>query len=75
MKMGELPDGSLIPAGRSVTLAPGGLHIMFMQLTQQLAEGSTVPLTLNFEAAGTVEVELMVGAINADEPTCEHAEH
>ncbi len=51
------------------------LHIMFMQLTQQLAEGSTVPLTLKFETAGTVEVELMVGTINADEPACEHTEH
>jgi copper(I)-binding protein len=48
---------------------------MFMQLTQQLAEGSTVPLTLMFETAGTVEVQLMVGAINADEPACEHTEH
>ena len=75
MKMGELPEGLVIPAGQSVTLAPGGLHIMFMQLTQQLAEGSTVPLTLTFESAGTVEVELMVGAINADEPACEHTEH
>ncbi len=41
---------------------------MFMQLNQQLTEGSTVPLTLTFEQAGTVELELMVGAPNADAP-------
>jgi copper(I)-binding protein len=75
MKMGELTDGLVIPAGGSVTLAPGGFHIMFMKLNQQFAEGSKVPVTLTFETAGTVEVELMVGTINADEPACEHTEH
>jgi copper(I)-binding protein len=68
MKMNELPDGVVIPAGGSVTLEPGGLHIMFMQLNQAFAEGSTIPVTLTFEKAGSVEVELAVGAINADEP-------
>jgi copper(I)-binding protein len=67
MKMAELPDGLVIPAGGSVTLAPGGLHIMFMQLTQQLVEGTSVPVTLVFERAGTVEVQLAVGAPNAAE--------
>jgi copper(I)-binding protein len=75
MKMSELPDGLVIPAGESVTLAPGGFHIMFMKLNQQFVEGSTVPLTLTFATAGTVEVQLMVGAINADEPACENTEH
>ena len=68
MKMNEVEGGLIIPAGQSVTLAPGGFHIMFMQLAQQLTEGSTVPLTLTFEQAGTVELELMVGAPNADAP-------
>jgi copper(I)-binding protein len=68
MKMNELRDGVVIPAGGSVTLEPGGLHIMFMQLKQPFAEGSTIPVTLTFEKAGSVEVELAVGAINADEP-------
>jgi copper(I)-binding protein len=75
MKMAELPDGLVIPAGGSVTLAPGGLHIMFMQLNQQLAEGTKVPVTLIFATAGTVDVELMVGGINADEPAHDHMGH
>lgn len=65
MKMAELPDGLVIPAGGSVTLAPGGYHVMFMQLTGPLVEGTNVPVTLVFETAGTVEVQLAVGAMNA----------
>ena len=68
MKMTELTDGVVVPAGGTVTLAPGGLHIMFMDLTQPVVQDTTIPVTLTFEKAGTVEVELAVGAINADEP-------
>ncbi len=69
MKMTELPDGLLIPAGGSVALSPGGVHIMFMDLKQAFAEGSSIPVTLTFEKAGSVDIQLAVGAINADEPS------
>ena len=65
MKMNEVEGGLVIPAGDSVTLAPGGFHIMFMKLNQQLVEGSTIVVTLTFEKAGSVDVELAVGAPNA----------
>ena len=66
MKMRELPDGITIPAGETITLAPGGLHIMFMGLTQAFTEGETVPVTLTFEHAGAVEVALPVLGAAAD---------
>jgi copper(I)-binding protein len=69
MKMNEVEGGLVIPAGQSLTLEPGGFHIMFMELKQAFVEGSMVPVTLTFANAGTVEVELMVGPINADEPS------
>lgn len=68
MKMNEVEGGLVIAAGQSVTLAPGGFHIMIMDLNQALVEGTTVPVMLIFAKAGTVEIELAVGAINADEP-------
>jgi periplasmic copper chaperone A len=68
MKMTELPDGIPVPAGATVTLAPGGLHLMMMGLTAPLIEGETVPVTLTFANAGTVEIMLVVGSINAKEP-------
>jgi copper(I)-binding protein len=55
-------DAIDIPAGGTVTLAPGGLHIMLMGLTGPLAEGDLIPAILIFEAAGRVEVEFSVDA-------------
>ncbi|KQW85754.1 hypothetical protein ASC89_01355 [Devosia sp. Root413D1] len=75
MKMNELPEGVEIPAGETVTLAPGGLHIMFMQLAQPLVEGTKIPLTLNFEKAGSVEVELSVESPAAKGPAEDHSMH
>ena len=66
MKMRELTDGLEIPAGETVTLSPGGLHLMFMSLNQAFVEGETVPVTLVFEKAGSVELELPVLGAAAD---------
>lgn len=49
-----------IPAGETVVLEPGGMHVMLMGLTQTMKEGDMVPATLIFEQAGRVEVEFMV---------------
>lgn len=65
MRMRQLPEGIEIGAGETVTLAPGGLHLMFMDLAEPFVEGETVPVTLNFEKAGDVEVELSVEAFGA----------
>lgn len=75
MKMKELENGIDIPAGETVTLAPGGLHIMFMGLTQSLVEGEKVPVTLTFEKAGTVEIELSIAGMAAKGPAMDHAGH
>lgn len=65
MKMYEMEGGIPLPAGETITLAPGGLHIMFMQLKQQLVEGSKIKVTLTFENAGTTDVELDVKKVGA----------
>jgi hypothetical protein len=46
-----------VPAGGSVTLEPGGYHLMVMGLTQPLEIGSTIELELVFERAGKVVVQ------------------
>ena len=65
MRMIEQEDGIPIPAGDTVTLKPGGLHLMLMGLTGPLAEGGVLPVTLTFERAGTVTVDLAVGGAGA----------
>lgn len=46
-----------IPADQSVALEPGGYHIMLMDLAEPIAEGDTIPVTLEFEQAGKIEVD------------------
>lgn len=68
MKMRQMKDGIEIPAGETVTLAPGGLHLMFMKMTTPFVEGEEVPVTLGFEKAGTVDIMLQVGGMAARTP-------
>ena len=49
MRMRALPDGLVLPAGTSVVLQPGGLHLMLLGLKRPLAAGDTVPVTLVVE--------------------------
>lgn len=63
MRMAALPDGLTIPAGETVTMAPGGFHIMLTRLKQPLVKGETLTLTLTFEKAGTVELQVPIAGI------------
>lgn len=61
--MGMRPvDGGtiLVPAGGSVELKPGGLHIMCMGKQVDFAAGTEVPLTLSFENAGELAVTAVI---------------
>ena len=60
MKMRELADGLVIPAGETVELKPGGYHLMFMQLNAPLVEGEMVEMTLEFENSGSITVPFAI---------------
>ena len=55
-KMRPLNGGLEIPAGAQIDLNPGGLHIMFMKLQQQLQDGELHPVVLNFKLQGKVRI-------------------
>ncbi len=57
-----------VPAGQTVALRPGGLHLMLVGLSRPLREGETVSVVLRFERAGEVRVDLSVQAAGAREP-------
>ena len=66
-----------IPAGGSVALQPGGLHIMLVGLGKAAQPGTSLPLTLVFEQAGPVAVQVPVRAAGAQGPSGAggHAHH
>jgi copper(I)-binding protein len=51
-----------IPAGGDVHFEPGGYHVMLIELVKPLEVGQTIPLTLTFAKAGTIEVTATVRA-------------
>ncbi|MEJ8473406.1 copper chaperone PCu(A)C [Roseibium algae] len=76
MKMRQMENGIEVPAGETVSLQPGGLHIMFMKLAGPFKEGETVPVTLTFEKAGDVSINLAIeklGAKGMDHGAMDHS--
>jgi periplasmic copper chaperone A len=68
MRMRAVPQIPL-PAGKPVPLAPGGYHVMLMDLAQPLKEGDSVTVTLTFADKDgrktTQEVKAPVRALTA----------
>jgi copper(I)-binding protein len=68
MKMRPVEGGLDVKPGESVMLKPAGMHMMFLDLKHPLEPGKTVAATLQFEKAGTVQVEFPIAAIGAPAP-------
>lgn len=56
MVMTEKEDGVVVPAGGQYVLAPGGDHLMLMDLTAPLLPGDDVVVTLEAADGSTVDV-------------------
>lgn len=61
MEMRELSQLDC-PAGATVKIEPNGLHIMLVGLTRPLLSGEAFPVTLRFQHAGELTVQVRVGA-------------
>ena len=68
MTMRPLDKGLSIEPGKTVKLAPGGYHLMLMDLKAPLKQGDKVPLTLEFEKAGNVNLPFEVQGVGAQAP-------
>ena len=66
MTLRALPNGIDLPAGKTIELKPGGIHLMLMDLKQALPKDSTIPMTLLLkDKAGkelTMEIKVPVSA-------------
>ncbi|BCH27920.1 hypothetical protein MesoLjLc_77430 [Mesorhizobium sp. L-8-10] len=70
MVMRPVEGGLEIPAGAAVELKPGGLHLMFLRVSTPFKDGSSVPLSLEFEKAGKIDISLPVR-----KPGDDHSNH
>jgi periplasmic copper chaperone A len=68
MTMRPLDKGLSIEPGKTVKLAPGGYHLMLLDLKSPLKQGDQVPVTLEFEKAGKVKLSLAVQGVGAKGP-------
>ncbi|HEU4895894.1 MAG TPA: copper chaperone PCu(A)C [Acidimicrobiia bacterium] len=58
--MGMRPVAGVdLPAGKTLTLEPGGFHVMLLDV-EPLEEGEVVTVTLRWQSAGEMEVEAVV---------------
>jgi periplasmic copper chaperone A len=73
-RMREVPAVDIAP-GATATFQQGGMHIMLVGLTAPLTVGEKVPLTLRFERAGSVDVELVVERTARRPAASEHHGH
>lgn len=72
MVMRPLAEGIAIAPGAVLQLAPGGYHLMLMDLAGPLIKGKMLDITLNFERAGPVALSLPIGAPNAGTMAHDH---
>ena len=61
-------DGVTVAPGQTVTLAPGGVHLMWMDMAKPLKAGELVSGTLSFKHAGKVAVQFKVEPLGAKAP-------
>ncbi|ALI55003.1 copper chaperone PCu(A)C [Celeribacter marinus] len=72
MKMMHVPEGFTIPAGGEHALARGGDHVMFMGINEGFAQGDVLTVTLTFEKAGDITVDIPVDLERKDAPMMQH---
>jgi copper(I)-binding protein len=65
-------DGVTIEPGQTVTLQPGGVHLMWMDVTAPLEVGKMVSGTLEFKHAGKVPVGFKVEPMGVKAPVHAH---
>lgn len=57
-------DKLIIPAHNIVRLAPGGIHIMLLKVTDKLTNGESFEIKLHFEKSGTIIAKVPVKLVN-----------
>jgi copper(I)-binding protein len=62
LRMREREGGLALPPGVTLTLKPRGYHLLLIGLRTPLQVGALLPVSLTFEEAGTLNVELVIAS-------------
>ena len=68
VRMEHRHDGFPIAAGETLTMEPGGNHLMLMSIRSALVDGGSLPVTLHFEKGGSREIDIPVSASGTAQP-------
>jgi hypothetical protein len=74
-RMEPLPGGLSMESHSEIVMRPGGTHIMLSGLSGAVQPDSTLPVSMVFRDAGTLDFEVPVLALGAVDPTVKHKEH
>jgi len=75
MRMRPLSDGLELPVGETVTLEPGGYHLMIFEPKEPLIAGERFQAELHFAKAGIVEVTFNIEDISAQSGQADESAH
>jgi periplasmic copper chaperone A len=68
MKMRPVQGGLEVKPGETVTLKPGGFHLMLVGLKEPLQVGKSLAATFEIDSGSTVQVAFPIAAIGAPGP-------
>jgi hypothetical protein len=72
MRMVHVEEGFELPADGMIAMERGGKHVMLMGLTAPMEQGASVTVTLTFEKAGDMVVEIPVDLERQDHGGMQH---
>lgn len=72
MRMVHVEEGFELPAEGMIAMQRGGKHVMLMGLNDAMEQGETVTITLTFEQAGDVVIEVPVDLERQDHGGMQH---
>jgi copper(I)-binding protein len=62
IQMRPVENGLRVPAKTTLELKPRGYHLLMLELPAPWAQGARIPVSLEFEKAGKIDIELVVEA-------------
>ena len=67
MRMVEIPEPLVMEPGQTLIMQPGGIHIMFLGLSEPLAIGQTIEVVLHLEGDHTRDLTVQIPIISSDD--------